>query len=351
MARKFVTYDKEFRSLTQRINTSIVKNKEDVLMGDQEAQVKKLFDLENKFKQTLVSLPDGKRMYLKFINFILLQNGNILSCRPFFREKIGIFHKEIYRCIREKNIDKLITYNINYQFIKYVIDNWEGRIPTQIDKDYKEFLDARRVLIENNIPLAINRASIFYQKTLKVKKNDLDLLDLIDVCIQGLMSGIDKYSGKYTTVWRSVCIGMMVGLMIRKYSESLYKLTPTDKKILYRVNMMRFRENIDDMDFIVKTINEGLKKDAKKYGVKKAKQINLAEIDSLINSFAQESDGNVKSDKNLYDFVERTGHQFVSDCNVEQLAETNQAMDKMMEKIHVLNFIELKIVRLKGVAV
>lgn len=349
MASQFILYDKEFKKLTKRINNCIISNKLDINLGTQEDQVKRLVDLENRFKSTLHSLPECKRMYLKFINFILLKNGNVLSCRPYFREKVKILHKYIYKCIKEKNIDQLMTYSINFQFIQFIIDSWEGRIPQQLQVDYEAFIEARRVLIENNIPLAINRANIFYLKTIKAKKNDLDLLDLINICVRGLMSGIDKYSGDYTPVWRSVCIGMMVGLMIRKYSESSFYLTPTEKKILYRVNILRFRENIEDMEVIVKKINEGLHKDAKKYKVKKVKQVNTEDITNLINSFSQESNGNSKTNDSMDDYFNDRMNSFASDFRVEEEVEKAQAIGRMIEKLHNLNFMELKIIRLKGV--
>jgi len=238
-----------------------------------------------------------------------------------------------------------MEFNINYQFIKFIVDNWEEKLPDRAQKYYNKFLYARNILIENNIPLAINRAKTFYRKT---PRSHLSLLDLIDICIAGLIVGIDKYAEqKYNTVWRSVCIGRMVGFMIEEYSKSFIRLFPSDKKILYRTNALKHRLKIEKIEDLVDAVNESFEKD-KKEG-KNAPKLPISEIHirTLLNSSGYVSadsrlDNDGEEGLNIYDYTP-------DEDSVEDNVEKKDTIIKVYEASKNLTTIEKKIIRLKGV--
>lgn len=337
--------DREFQELAAKVNGAIIKN--DGLIGNQEEQVELLYSLEQKFKYHIQKYQQCADVYGKFVNFIVNENGNILSARPYFREKSNVFSKEITGAIRDCDVETLMKFNINFQLINFIVKNWKGKLPERPRRYYEDFLQARRILIENNLPLAINRAKLFYRKT---PKSHLTLLDLIDICTYGLISGIDKYVGKYNKVWRSVCIGRMVGYMIDEYSKTFLRMFPTDKKILYRANALKHRLKIEDIGELTKAINESFYKD-KEEG-KKVPKLPITEIHvrTLLNGSSYISaDTKMGGDAegegmSIYDYSPDTT------ANTEEDAINRDLMDKILEASDDLNVIEKKIIKLKGVS-
>src|SRR5208283_5065533 len=119
----------------------------------------------------------------KFLQKVCVQNKNILSARPYFRETAIVFSKSITPAIKESNIEVLKTFNINYQFIKFIRQSWLGPFPKRAEMLFQRVHLARTKLIENNMPLAVNRAKLFYRKT---PKSHLTLMDFIGICSMGL---------------------------------------------------------------------------------------------------------------------------------------------------------------------
>ena len=289
MARKREN-DREFQKLAVRIKHVIEQN--EGLIGDQQAQVEKLVELERKFRNEICKYSRAAEVYKEFTVFVGDKEGglgNILSAQSYFREKSIRFNKYISPALRNKDVPALMQFDINYQLIKYIVDNWgcvdcdsqgmlagedsfgnymedecptcDGagtNLPSRAKKYYDELLEARRILIENNLPLAINRAKIFYNKT---PKSHLNLLDLIDICVYGLIVGVDKYADDYKKVWCSVGIGRMVGFMIEEYSKSFIRMFPSDKKILYRANALKHRMKIENITDLTEAVNESFEKD------------------------------------------------------------------------------------------
>jgi len=335
--------EREFQELTARINEAIIKN--DGLIGDQKQQVELLMSLERKFQFYVNKYQKTVDIYKKFIDLIVNKNGNILSARTYFREKKGTFSSNITSHIRNGNAKELMNFNANFQLIKFIVDNWGGKLPEKVNGYYKDFLEARRILVENNLPLAINRAKLFYRKT---PRSHLTLLDLIDICIYGLISGVDKYVGKYTKVWRSVCIGRMVGFMIEEYSKTFIRMYPTDKKILYRANALKHRLKIESIVELTKAINESFEKDHEEG--KKVPKLPIKEVHirTLLNgsgyiSANMPSENDEKESYNLYDVTEDLKH------NVEEDIIKVDAIRKVTEASKCLNIMEIKIIKLKGV--
>jgi DNA-directed RNA polymerase sigma subunit (sigma70/sigma32) len=361
MKKSFTHYsDREFQDLAASVNAAIIKN--DGLIGDQEEQVQLVVQLERKFKYHIQKYQQCAELYKRFIKkFTEIKDSpealadpdkeyeNILSAQPYFREKTENFSK-ISKAIKENDHLSLMQYNINFQMIDYIVKNWRGNVPERAKRYYDDFLEARRILIENNLPLAINRAKLFYRKT---PKSHLMLLDLIDICTYGLISGIDKFDGEYSKVWRSVCIGRMVGYMIEEYSKTFLKMYPSDKKILYRANALKYRLKIEDVGELTKAVNESFKQD--KEDGKSCPKLPITElhIRTLLNGSSYvsadptriegEEDGEGGDTDSIYDMAAN------NDDSAEDKLIHNDLMDRVFKAAQGLTNLEKKIIRLKGV--
>lgn len=337
--------DRDFQELAAAVNSAIIKN--DGLIGDQQEQVELVVQLERKFKYNIQKYQQTVEIYRKFIkkfNSDSTESENILSAQPYFREKTENFSK-IAKAIKDENPEELMKYNINFQLIDFIVKNWKGNVPERAKRYYDDFLEARRILIENNLPLAINRAKLFYRKT---PRSHLTLLDLINICTYGLISGIDKYDGDYSKVWRSVCIGRMVGYMIEEYSKTFLKMYPSDKKILYRANALRFRMKIEDISELTKAVNESFKQDKEEGRGAPKLPISELHIRTLLNGSSYVSAEPMVRDEeedfqNIYDTFSDEKESAEDELIREDL------MEMVAEQSKTLSNIERKIIKLKGV--
>ena len=113
--KQFIISDRAFQKLAASVNSAIIKN--DGLIGDQKAQVELVLSLERKFKFYVQKYKQCHNIYLKFIYTIVHENGNILSARPYFREKADVFSAYITDAIRDDNVQELMRFDINFQLI------------------------------------------------------------------------------------------------------------------------------------------------------------------------------------------------------------------------------------------
>lgn len=347
MNKKKFFVDREFQRLASSINTSIVRNEED--NSDQRKQVEKVVKLEKYFANALKRYARATEVYVMFAEFVRNDLGNILSAKPYFRETPANFTKHISPAIREKNAKRLMDFHPNYQLIKFVVTRWGEPLPANLQSIYDRFLKAREILIENNLPLAINRAKIFYRST---PQSHLGLLDFIDICTCGLITGIDKYIGEYTPVWRSVCIGWMVGYMIEEYSKTLIRMYPSDKKILYRANSLKHSLKIEDTKLLAKAVNESFEQDAKD-----GKAIPKLPITEEFLRDIMNSSSHLSSDSKIQDWEFDDGNSSgigiydntPGSDNVSDKVENRQIWEKVITGSRGLDLLEKKIIRLKGV--
>jgi DNA-directed RNA polymerase specialized sigma subunit len=336
--------DREFQKLAEKIKHAIAEN--EGLIGDQQAQIERLVSLETKFRNDISKYSKSNEVYAKFIMYVKEDLGNILSAQSYFREMSKVFNKHISPAIKENNVQELMKYGANYQLIKFIVDNWEGELPARAQKYYIDMVETRRILIENNLPLAINRAKIFYKKT---PRSHLALLDLIDICVYGLIVGVDKFSGEEYKNWAGVGIGRMVGFMIEEYSKSFIRLFPSDKKILYRANALKHRMKIENITDLVEAVNESFEKDKAEGRAAPKLPITEVQIRTLMNSSnyvsaeVKMNDGEEDGDgASIYDY---TAHP----DSVEEQVENKDMMEKVLVASDGLELIEKKIIRLKGV--
>lgn len=348
MNKKINKYDKKFQELAIQVNQAIIDN--DGLIGDQKEQVDLMFSLERKFQYYAQQYAKTTHIYNKFIDYILHESGNILSAKPYFRERFTSFSDNIISAFKEKKGAQIGKFKINYLLIKFIVDNWGGPLPEKVNRYYNEYLEARRILIENNLPLAINRAKLFYRKT---PRSHLGLLDLIDICTVGLIIGIDKYCGTYTKVWRSTCIGNMVSNMIEEYSKTFLRLYPTDKKILYRANALKFRLQIESIEDLTKAVNKSFEQDATEGKKIPILPISESHIRTLLNGVGYVStDSKISEDD--YDGHSEEGVGIYDNTpdleqDVESIVTTKDSIEKVIDAAQGLNMIEKKIFALKGV--
>lgn len=331
-------FDNSFYVLAGEITKAIERNKDGSIQKD---QVEELLDAERKFKETILKYRQATEIYKKFLQKICIQNKNILSARPYFRETAISFSKKITPAIKAEDIEILKTFNINYQLIKFIKDAWLGPFPKRAEQLYYRVHKARTILIENNMPLAINRAKLFYRKT---PKGHLTLIDMISICAMGLAAGVDKWCGPYSPVFRSVCIGRMVGNLIDSYSETVLHFYPSDKRVLYKAHTLRSRKGIDNVTELSEAVKTGFKEDAKEGKSIPKTKIDPSELNSLMNAASTVStDSSTEEGFNVYHFT-MDPTQDIEDAYIQR-----EVTNKMLNLVKDLPLINKKVLRLKGV--
>lgn len=336
--KKQEDFDGSFYRLAGEITTALERNKDGSIQRD---QVEELLDAERKFKALVLKYKSATWAYQKFLQKICIQNKNILSARPYFRETAISFSKKITPAIKANDIETLKTFNINYQLIKFIRDSWVGKWPDRAEQLFQRVHKARTILIENNMPLAVNRAKLFYRK---VPKSHLTLLDFIGICSMGLAAGVDKWCGTYSPVFRAVCIGRMVGNMIDSYSETMLHFYPSDKRILYKAHSLRSRKSIDDMGVLTEAVKQGFREDALEGKSVPKNKIDVSELSSLMNAASIVSADATVNDEGfgIYSFT-MDEKQDTEDSYIK-----NEARKKMLSLIKDLPLLHKKVLLLKG---
>lgn len=219
----------------------------------QRKQFNELFSLETQFRDLLLKTPGGRKIYANFIHYILHDVGNILSARVYFRERQRMFSRCIVKAFYKQDPTKLYKLRINYKFISWALKQYKGIHKKKLTKLFEQIVKQRNIIIQNNLLLAINRAKIFWSRTVS---HNLEYMDLIQTAIEGLITAIDKFVPPYRTVFRSVAIGRMTVNMISQNSETLLKFSPAEKRVLYRANCAKSRYNMVDDKDITRYVNQ-----------------------------------------------------------------------------------------------
>jgi hypothetical protein len=334
-------FDNSFYKFAGMVTEAIERNKDGT---DQKQQVEELLNSEVQFKEIILSYKQSTAIYKKFLQKVCVQNKNILSARPYFRESAVTFSKKITPAIKTENIEELKTFNINYQFIKFVKQHWLGPFPKKAEQLFQKVHLSRKILIENNIPLAINRAKLFYRKT---PKSHISLMDFIGICALGLAAGVDKYCGPYSPVFRSVCIGRMVGNMIDSYSETMLHFYPSDRRILYKANTIKGRQGIEDIVELTNAVNQSFAQDGVEGKNIPKGTVSVPQLSELLNAAST-----VSSDATFND--EGYGvYNYTPDISVDIESEyiEKETMSNMLRLAQKLPLIHRKILKLKGIKI
>lgn len=227
----------------------------------QKAQVEKVIELEGVCKRALIADPEdrGYRAYEAFCSMILDERRALGTAQPYFREPAEeTFTPAIGPAIRARHIRVLYRYHVNHPFLAWArrLDlGW--RETDEFVVEFQRLQRARTELISMSLPLAISRARMFYNRT---PKSHLQYLDLVQLAIEGLCEGVDKYRLPWTPVFRSVCIGRMTRLFIEAYSDTVVRFLPLDRRRIYRTNKATRRLTPDGVDYtaLAAVANEGL---------------------------------------------------------------------------------------------
>jgi hypothetical protein len=340
----------------------------------QKKQVETLIELERKWRTTLVKTRFGAWSYRKFIQFIREDRQNILAARPFFRERQGVFAKKISRILKsgvaalaenqQVEVEPLYPFAINYQFILFVMGarHWSPRHRLTILTE--KIRNLRQEIVEMNMPLAINRARVFYGRT---PKSHLSYMDLIQISAEGLMSGVDKYSpdknGVVSKLFRSTAIGRIGGNLIQEYSETLVHFFPTDKRKIYRGHKLVGRyPTAVDYEELAKDINDVVKKrkeeKAEEDGVDisgenlkdEIHETNASEIAGLMAAASVVSaDSSIPTDPEAPEPITRFAAP--EDCRPDVQVEMNEGMSRLLEASKSLTIFQRKLLSLKGIDV
>ena len=341
MARKKVN-DPVFYNLANSIakilkdNNNGKKLTKKEFTAQQKAQVESIIELEKNFKKNINSYKQSDKIYQKFLMYIKIERGNILTARPFFREDSKTFGTYISPAFKQDDIQKIKNFNINYKFMKFVIENWRGNLPAKALKAWNEHQYVRQKIIENSMPLAINEAMKFYKA---VPKNHLTLMDMINASMSGLCIGVDKWVGPFRTVFRSVCIGRMKSNIMELYNQTSLHYYPSDKKIIYKANLLKSREKIENSEILLDAINGYLKDNDDK------RQLEMYELENLLNGSDMKSVETEIDEEgfSVYDTY------FEEENIVESTLEKDDLLKNVLIQCKNLKMIERKIIKLKGV--
>lgn len=349
MKKFYPEYGDDLKNFASSVDRQIKKNRNGT---DQKAQVEELMLMEKRFLNSVwLYEKQMTEIYKRFILMVVKENRNILSARSYFREKSVFFNQYISPAIKEVKIKSFKKFKINFLMASFIRKNWVGIFPPKCEEFYQRLVQARTVLIENNLPLAINKAKSHFKKT---KQVHLDLMDIINIASIGLADGIDKYVGNHSKVYVGVLIGRMTGDMIYESSQSFIHFYPSDKQIIYRANTLKNRYKIKDIETLTKAVNKSLEQDKKegkklvKYSVTVEELNRLMVASSMFSLDHKYSSSDVEDDGEGPTIADALDNEF-SEETVEDVLVKKEAWSRIYSLLTDLDLIDKKIIRMKGV--
>jgi len=316
----------------------------------QKQQIDTLVRMETRFRRFLTSHPEGRAVYREFVDHITVQRKNILSARPYFRERQGVFSSKIAPALKAKAPSRLHGFRANYLFVAFAVSRYRGKRAAKVRKMADEIRAHRGGIIERNLPLAINRAKLFWGKV--PHTSTTEYMDLVQTASEGLISAVDKFVPPYTTVFRSVAIGRMSGNMVEMYSDTTLHFYPSDRRELYRANITSYRKNMSDLPCVVEEMNKQRKEiweEAKKEKPEtpEPKYVTKDSMQSLLRAASP-----VSMDSRVGGEDAQTMYSKVADPGPLQEEKVAEAQDKraLADALSCLTIFEVKVLRLKGVA-
>ena len=332
-----------FGNFTHELENSISKydkNTEEF----QKNQLETLVSLENQFRDALVKDSRGVSVYKIFLSFVKGKRRSALTSRPFFRERQETFMAWISEAIKNSDISSLQKCNMNFNFVKFVMDleDWSD---TELPSLYNKINKLRNEIAVMNMPLALSRVRIFWSST---PHSHISYMDLVQLAAEGMMAAIDKYCLPYSRVFRSVIIGRMVGNFIEGYSETMLHFYPLAKRKIYRANKAirrvkdQFDSQVPDFEKLAEIVNEGLGIELHTTEAEIAALVAAAShINVDVGCSKSEDDDSEKIHVDLF-LAPESGRP---DNQVEQA----EAVTKVKWAISRLSIFDRKLLRLKGV--
>jgi DNA-directed RNA polymerase specialized sigma subunit len=318
-------------------------------VSNQRQSLESLFKMEKEFKKILMSdKKTGAETYIKFMCFVLditpealasyragdiekkeLDiSGNMLSCRVYFREKQATFNSELFKAFHKLRPNMLHKFAINYLFVKWVLQNYKGPHKRSLNKLKKQIEDLRKRICETNLPLAINRAKTFWSA---VPESHLEYMDMIQASGEGLLVAIDKFVPPYKTVFRSVAIGRMTLNLSTDYSATMVKMSPKDKRILYRTNKAKRSGKELTQSEVADFVNKSFK------GVSQEEIARIESAATNVASLHSAPEGGLPLEQVL-----------ASEQSVETECEDRELKAKLAKELKGLTILEVKVLKLKN---
>jgi hypothetical protein len=164
-------------------------------------------------------------------------------------------------------------------------------------------------------------------------------MDIINASVAGLCIGVDKWVGPFKTVFRSVCLSRMKSNIMDIYNQTFLHYYPSDKKIIYKSNLLKSREKIKDQKKLLDAVNNYLEENNDK------RVLENHELQNLLNGSSLESIEVSATEEgfSIYDtYIDENND---TEKNIEKLDILKQALVNCEN----LLIIERKIIRLKGV--
>jgi len=208
------------------------------LKGD----LQKLFALEEDFRATLAKYKKGIAVYSAFFDHTIKEDVRL--AKIYFRERDTFGFHTLSKIIKDRDAVGLSAYRINYKFIKWSLgqDLPEAK---RLRRVYEDIVTVRKKIVEENLPLVVNKARIYQ---LKSRDARLEFMDFVQIAADGMMHAVDKFVPTDTNEggFLGVAIAWMFNKMSGASAEGQLKLTTRDKYILYRARIAIYRLNIED---------------------------------------------------------------------------------------------------------
>lgn len=335
------------------------------LLKLQAQQFARLNALEEEFRHLL--LKDKKvatKVYQAFCNMFLTSEDEdapirkgLLTSRPYFRERQPVCAGPIGIAIRTNKPAELFPFHVNYNFVTFAmkVDGW--RKTKAFTSTAKSIFSVRQQLIEQNSPLAIREARLFWRKApVRMRDTRYTAMDFVQLGIEGLISAIDKFclpsgglkSPHQVKVWRAVAIGRMRGNFIEHFSSTNLHFFPPDRRKIYRahkhIRHFTSTEGVVDFERLSWRVNQDLEAD----GFETTPQ----ELSSLLGATSWVGD----PIHNAYGGSNRPAPQTITesssaseDWRPDVRFEQHQVRAKVKEIISRLDTCDRKILRLRGI--
>lgn len=326
--------DKLAKSIARVLATHTINKDRDV---QQKAQMEGLAKDETLFKTMLIRHKHGDIIFRGWIKYITDERRNIMSARPFFRERNETFKSKIAGALATREPVNIYPFQFNGFWVRWVMGRY-GHLfspKSPINKVAKRIFDMRCEIAEQNLPLVFSQAKLFRNKTAAAPT--LEFMDMIQVAVEGLMSAIDKYAMPWTPVFRGVIVGRAKGNLIAEYSEPFLHFFPLDRQKIYRANRAK-RRNLE-LEQIVEAVNKDLPTH---------KRTNQEEIQVLMNASSHSSlDQTVRRTNDKSEtYLEIMGAD--ESANPECSAENMELETKLADALDFLSMLEKKALALKG---
>jgi DNA-directed RNA polymerase specialized sigma subunit len=353
--------DLNFKHFCDNLEIVLDKHQENIdpdedLLVRQRKQIKRLVLLEKQFRLTLVKHGWGPGVYKDFVKHVVDDCRNVLSARPFFRERHEVFSAEISKALKNRREKQLYKFRINWTFVEWVMKSRKWRPGSEITKIAEEIAKARQELLEQNLPLAISQAGIFWRST---PKSHLSWMDIVQIQCQGLLLAIDKFvppddkkmSDKQSLaryrIFRAVAIGIMRRDRVNAYSETLIHFYPKDKLKIYQANKLlrRTPEGGVNYEKMAETISNNLAEQKINTNAEEIQSLLAAagtvSIDFQVTNSETQEEGDSMLDSIAADV----------ETSVEEDLEHEQAVREMYKGIGELSLLEKKLLKLKGIEI